>query len=166
MTTPTPTPTPTPAFTRLTCADVRELLPDLLGNELDAAQIRAIESHATSCESCAKEIAESRHAAAVVRRAAVGTHAPKRSAAGVGKPAVRAGSRFFVPLALAASLALVFGLGVFAGRVSATTSLLARSGDPIAASTDSLATRYRRASTASPQTSPLGLALLSIARRH
>lgn len=142
----------------MSCAQVDELLPEYSTGELDAARSHAIEEHARTCEACAREIAGWARAGGLVRRAAADdalqVALPTRSP----RPAFSSVSRL---LALAASLALAFGLGLFAGRSGQTSA------PQLAAQThESLASRYREIASASPGSSSLGLALMSIARRE
>lgn len=143
----------------MSCAQVDELLSEFSTGELDAAQSRAIEEHARTCEACAREIAHWTHATGLVKRAAAECETP----AVAFQTRLRA-SRFASvvrPLAFAASLALAFGLGIFAGRSGSTST------PRLATETrESIASRYREAAAASPGSSSLGLALMSIARRN
>lgn len=143
----------------MSCAQIDELLPEYSTGELDGPQSRAIEEHARTCEACAREIAHWTHATGLVKRAAAECETP----AVAFQTRLRA-SRFASvvrPLAFAASLALAFGLGIFAGRSGSTST------PRLATETrESIASRYREAAAASPGSSSLGLALMSIARRN
>ncbi len=145
-----------------TCADVQELLPDLLGGELESAMAQAVERHALACPSCSRELAESRAAIGLVKRAAA---PPAREQAPIrfrnNTPSIP-----WRPLALAASLAIAFGLGMAAGRSNSSPAMASRDDNTNSNPTESIATRYRQAATASPGASSLGLALISIARRE
>ncbi|MBS0189645.1 MAG: zf-HC2 domain-containing protein [Phycisphaerales bacterium] len=140
----------------LTCQEVDELLPDYCTGESDPETARAIELHAADCAACSREIAQWRAAAGVLRRASMQSPARDipRIAVARQKP-----SRLF---AVAASLAIVFFLGTAAGRWSARPA----SPGENQPSGDSLVARYKNAAIASPGTSSLGLALLSLARRE
>lgn len=141
----------------LSCAQVDDLLPEFSTGELDAAQSRAIEEHARTCDACAREIAGWTRASGLIHRAAT-EEEPIRIAAPTRRSTIPLFAR---PLALAASLALSFALGLFAGRSgSSPTPQLA------AETRESIASRYREVAAASPRSSSLGLALMSIARRN
>ncbi|MBX3388658.1 MAG: zf-HC2 domain-containing protein [Phycisphaeraceae bacterium] len=141
----------------MSCAQVDELLPEYSTGELDPSASRAIEEHTRTCEACAREIAGWTRAGGLVRRAAT-EEEPVRIASPMRRSAFPPFAR---PLALAASLALAFGLGIFAGRSGSTPA------PQLAAETrESIASRYREVAAASPGSSSLGLALMSIARRN
>jgi anti-sigma factor RsiW len=53
----------------MTCADVRELLTDVAGGELDGARADEVRAHATSCDACGRELAELEATVGLMRRA-------------------------------------------------------------------------------------------------
>lgn len=53
----------------MSCADVRELLTDVAGGELDGARADEVRAHAASCERCGRELAELEATVGLLRRA-------------------------------------------------------------------------------------------------
>lgn len=53
------------------CGDVRELLTDVAGGELDGARADEVRAHAASCAGCGRELAELEATIGLVRRAGV-----------------------------------------------------------------------------------------------
>jgi hypothetical protein len=53
----------------MTCADVRELLTDVAGGELDGARADEVRAHAASCDACGQELAELEATVGLLRRA-------------------------------------------------------------------------------------------------
>jgi anti-sigma factor RsiW len=53
----------------MSCADVRELLPDVAGGELDGARADEVRAHAASCDRCGRELAELEATMSLLRRA-------------------------------------------------------------------------------------------------
>jgi len=54
----------------MTCADVREDLPDVAGGELDGARADEVRAHAASCDACGQQLAELEATVGLLRRAA------------------------------------------------------------------------------------------------
>lgn len=53
----------------MTCADVRELLTDVAGGELDGARADEVRAHAAGCERCGRELAELEATVGLMRKA-------------------------------------------------------------------------------------------------
>jgi len=53
----------------MTCADVRPLLTDVAGGELDGARADEVRAHAASCDACGRELAELEATVGLMRRA-------------------------------------------------------------------------------------------------
>jgi anti-sigma factor RsiW len=53
----------------MTCADVRELLTDVAGGELDGSRADEVRGHAASCDACGRELAELEATVGLLRRA-------------------------------------------------------------------------------------------------
>jgi len=53
----------------MTCADVREDLPDVAGGELDGARADEVRAHAASCDACGQQLAELEATVGLLRRA-------------------------------------------------------------------------------------------------
>lgn len=153
---------PTSDASPLSCEEIQELLPDFVTGELDGASAHAIERHALACESCAHEIAGWKQATGLVKRASNAQPRPIEQQARQSPNGRRI--PFLRPLALAASLAITFLLGIAAGRFGTSSGPGPLASTPEAR--ENLATRYQVAASASPNANSLSLALLSIARRE
>ena len=53
----------------MSCADVRELLTDVAGGELDGARADEVRAHAAACATCGRELAELEATVSLMRRA-------------------------------------------------------------------------------------------------
>lgn len=142
----------------LTCDQVHDLLPDFAGGELPAADLAALQRHTASCSACAGEVRSWRRATELVAHAA--SDRPTLPARTLVRP--RTHIRFPRALAIAAGVLLAFGLGLYVGRAFKRPEPVV----PTASLDDSLVNRMRHAAAGSPQASPLGLALLGMARRQ
>lgn len=158
----------------MNCEDVRSLLADAVGHELNEPDGRALELHAARCAACRDRLAELRGMAMALRALAPADSDVAAQAASIvlsrpSRPAVPTGSSL---LRYAAVMFLAFGAGYFVRGV-ATDSQSARPA-PIAEAQPArpsssletyIARNYPRVASEHPDTSQLGLSLLSIARR-
>jgi hypothetical protein len=115
----------------MNCADVRELLTDVAGGELEGARAEEVRGHAASCVSCGRQLAELEATVGLLRRAG-GEPLPEGFSLSLHQALVAAGPpevRFFDrvraaiamrPVTFAASAAALAAIIATAGTIFAT----------------------------------------------
>lgn len=114
----------------MNCADVRELLTDVAGGELDGARADEVRVHAASCARCGEELAELEATIGLLRRAG-GEPLPEGFSLSLHQALVAAGTPR-MGLVDRARAAIALRPVTFAASAAALTAMLATGGTMLA----------------------------------